>query len=52
MIYLSGLGVKKAKVEAISYVPQPTDVNWLRAFFGLYNYYQIFIKGFSSITKL
>jgi len=29
MIYLGGLGVQKAKVEAISKVPQPIDVNWL-----------------------
>ncbi len=27
MIYLGGLGVQKAKVEAISHVPQSTDVN-------------------------
>jgi len=29
MIYLGGLGVQKAKVEAISLVPQPTNVSWL-----------------------
>jgi len=29
MIYPGGLGGQKAKVEAISQVPQPTDVNWL-----------------------
>jgi hypothetical protein len=46
------LGVKKAKVEAISQVPQPIDVNRLRAFLGLCNYYQRFVKGFSSIAKL
>jgi hypothetical protein len=29
MIYLGGLGVQKVKVEAISWVPQPTNVNQL-----------------------
>jgi len=51
MIYLGGLGVQKAKIEAISLVPQATNVSWLRAFLGLYNYYRTFVKGFSSITK-
>jgi hypothetical protein len=49
--YLGGLGVQKAEVEAISQVPQPTNVNRLRAFIGLCNYYQTFVKGFSSIAK-
>jgi hypothetical protein len=39
MIYPNGLGVQKAKVEAISQVPQLTNVNRLRAFLGLCNYY-------------
>jgi hypothetical protein len=38
-------------VEAISQVPQPTDVNWLKAFMGLCNYYQRFVKGFSNMAK-
>jgi hypothetical protein len=29
MIYPSGLGVQKAKVEAILQIPQPIDVNYL-----------------------
>jgi hypothetical protein len=29
MIYTSGLGVQKAKVEAISQVHQPIYVSWL-----------------------
>jgi hypothetical protein len=49
--YLGGLGVQKAKVEAISQVPQPTNVNWLYAFLGLCNYYWNFVKGFNSIVK-
>jgi hypothetical protein len=32
-------GVQKAKVEAISQVPQSTNVNQLQAFLGLSNYY-------------
>ncbi len=51
MIYRSGLKVQKAKVKDISQVPQPTNVNSLRAFLGLCNYYRKFVKGFSSITK-
>ncbi len=34
MIYRSGLKVQKAKVKDISQVPQPTNVNSLRAFLG------------------
>jgi hypothetical protein len=34
MIYLGGLGVKKAKVEAISHVPQPIDVNRYELFWA------------------
>jgi hypothetical protein len=51
MIYPSGLWVQKAKVEAISQVPQPIDVSRLQAFMGLCNYYWRFVKGFSSIAK-
>jgi hypothetical protein len=51
MIYPSGLGVQKAKVEAISQVPQPTNVNQLWTFLGLCNYYQRFVKRFSNIVK-
>jgi hypothetical protein len=32
MIDLGGLGVQKVKVDAITQVPQPTDVNRLQAF--------------------
>ncbi len=39
IIYLGGLGVQKAKVEVISQVPQPTNVNRLQAFSDLCNYY-------------
>jgi hypothetical protein len=32
------IGVQKAKVESISQVPQPINVNQLQAFLGLCNY--------------
>ncbi len=51
MIYPRGLGIQKAEVEAISKVPRPIDhLSWLRAFLGLANYYQKFVKGFTWIT--
>ncbi len=51
MIYLGGL-VQKAKIEAISQVPQPTIGSWLRTFLSLCNYYWRFVKGFNNIAKL
>jgi hypothetical protein len=44
-------GVQRAKVEAISQVPQPMDVSQLQAFLGLCNYYWRFVKGFISVAK-
>jgi hypothetical protein len=37
--YPRGLGVQKTKVNAISKVPSPTDVNQLKSFLKLVNYY-------------
>jgi hypothetical protein len=51
MIYPSGLGVQKAKVEAISQVLQSTNVNQLQIFLGSCNCYRRFVKGFSNIIK-
>jgi len=51
MIYPCGLGVQKAKVEAISQVPQLTNISWLQTLWSLNNYYHMFIKGFNNITK-
>ncbi len=51
MIYPSGLGVQKAKVEVIPHVPQSINISQLRTFMGLCNYYQRFVKGFNNITK-
>jgi hypothetical protein len=39
MIYPGGLGVQKAKVEAISQVPQLINATELQSFMGLCNYY-------------
>ncbi len=39
MIHLGGLGIYKANVEAISQVPQPTNINWLQKFLGSCKYY-------------
>ncbi len=51
MIYLGGLGVQQAKVEAIAHIPCPKDVSTVRAFMGLVNYYRRYVKGFSAMAK-
>ncbi len=51
VIYLGGLGVQQAKVEAIARIPRPTDVSRVHAFMGLVNYYRKFVKGFSVMAK-
>jgi hypothetical protein len=37
VIYLGGLGVQQAKVEAIACISRPTDVSRVRIFMGLAN---------------
>ncbi len=51
VIYLGGLGVQQAKVEAIARILRPTDVSKVRAFMGLTNYYRKYVKGFSAMAK-
>ncbi len=51
VIYLGGLGVQQAKVEAIARIPHPTDVSKVRAFMGLANYYRRYVKGFSAMAN-
>jgi hypothetical protein len=51
VIYLGGLGVQQAKVEAITRILRPTDVSSVRAFMGLANYYRRYVKGFSTMAK-
>ncbi len=38
-------------MEAIARIPHPTDVNRVRAFMGLANYYHMYVKGFSVMAK-
>jgi ribosomal 50S subunit-associated protein YjgA (DUF615 family) len=51
MIYPTILGAQKTKVNVISKVIRPNDVSWLRAFLGLANCYQQFVKRFKQIEK-
>ncbi len=51
VIYPSDLGVQQAKVEAIAHIPHPTNVNRVRAFMGLVNYYRRYVKSFSAMAK-
>jgi hypothetical protein len=51
MIYPGRLGVVVSKVEVVMSIPRPKDVNRLRAFLGLCNYYRKFVKTFSAIAK-
>jgi hypothetical protein len=43
--------VQKTKVNAISKVIRPNDFSWLRAFLGLANCYQQFVKRFNQIEN-
>ncbi len=51
VIYPGGLGVQQAKVEAIARIPRPTNVNRVRAFMELANYYHRYVKSFSAMAK-
>jgi len=51
VIYPGGLGVQQTKVEAIARIMCPMDVNRVRAFMGLANYYRRYVKGFSVMVK-
>jgi hypothetical protein len=51
VIYPGGLGMQQIKVEAIARISRPTDVNRVRAFMGLVNYYCRYVKGFSAMAK-
>jgi hypothetical protein len=51
VIYLGGLGVQQAKMEAIARIPRPTDVSRVCVFMGLTNYYYKYVKGFNAMAK-
>jgi hypothetical protein len=51
VIYPSGFGVQQVKVEATVRILRPTDVNRVRAFMGLANYYRRYVKGFNAMAK-
>lgn len=51
MITPNGLGVQKAKVDALNQIPVPTDISRLRAFLGLASYYRKFVRNFSTLAS-
>ncbi|GKF12734.1 reverse transcriptase domain-containing protein [Tanacetum coccineum] len=46
----SGIKVDKAKIEAVSKLPYPTNVKAIQSFLGHVGYYRRFIKDFSQIA--
>jgi len=46
----NGIMAHWAKVIAIVEMPNPTDVHFLRSFFGLCNYYKIYVQNFNTIV--
>ena len=51
IVYLGGLGVQHAKVEAIAQIPCPTYMARVCSFMDLANYYRRYVKGFSMIAR-
>jgi hypothetical protein len=51
VIYLGGLGVQQAKVEAITRISRPMGVSRVCTFMGLANYYRRYVKSFSVMAK-
>lgn len=51
MVSADGIGVNKARVEAIREFPTPKNVKHVQSFLGLINYYRRFIKDLARIAK-
>lgn len=49
IISKDGLKVDPGKVEAITKIPRPSNVNEVRSFLGLVNFYAKFVKNISTI---
>jgi hypothetical protein len=52
MINLGGVGVQKAKVEAILQIPQPINVSQLRIFLGLCNIIEDLLKDLIAFLNI
>ncbi|GKB75781.1 reverse transcriptase domain-containing protein [Tanacetum coccineum] len=50
-VFGSGIEVDKAKFEAISKLPYPTNVKAIRSFLGHVGFYRRFIKYFSQVAR-
>ena len=50
VVTAAGISPDPAKVEAITTWPAPTDVQELRVFLGMANYYQRFVPRFAHLA--
>ena len=52
LITPEGIGPNKRNIEAVTSFPIPTKIKDIRAFLGLYNYYQQFLKNYLVLPGL